>query len=62
METINYLLKTNKIKNFTKNINPKPRESPAAHTEIWDAKLNGFCTCCNETEELIATDEFMVNG
>jgi len=58
METIRYLMKTNKIENFTKKINPKTRESPTTHTEIWDSKLSKFRTCRNETEELIATGEF----
>jgi len=57
-ETISYLLKTNKIENFTKKINPKSRDSPTTHTEIWDSKLHKFRTCRNETEELIATGEF----
>ena len=58
METVEFLLRTNKIEAFTKKINPKPRDSPATHTEIWDQKLSKFRPCRNETEELIATGEF----
>jgi len=55
--TIEYLLKVNKIEDFTQKVRPKSREAPATHTEIWDRKLQTFRPCRNEIEELAATGE-----
>ena len=57
-DTIHYLLNVNKIEDFTRKINPKKRDAPATHTEIWDKDLNKYRTCRNDKEELIATGQF----
>ena len=57
-DTIHYLLQVNKIEDFTRKINPKKRDAPATHTEIWDKGLQQFRTCRNEKEELLATGNF----
>ena len=57
-DTVHYLLRVNKIEDFTRKINPKKRDAPATHTEIWDKKLQKFRLCRNENEELIATGAF----
>jgi len=55
--TIEYLLKVNRIEDFTQKVCPKSRESPATHTEIWDTEINRLRPCQNEDEELTATVE-----
>jgi len=56
--TIEYLLKVNRIEDFTQKVRTKSREAPTAHTEIWDPNLKSFRTCQNEAEELTATGEY----
>jgi len=53
--TLEYLLKVNKIEDFTRKVRPKSREAPATHTEIWDSSFKKFRPCRNEKEELTAT-------
>jgi len=56
--TLNHFLETNNISSFTNKVCFKSRQAPAAHTSIWDPKLQDFRTCRDELEELSATSAF----
>jgi len=57
ISTLEYLLRVNKIEDFTRKVRPKSREAPTTHTEIWDGKLGAFRACRSDQEELLATGE-----
>ena len=56
--TLSYFLESRNISSFTNKVSFKSRQAPAAHTSIWDDRLQEFRTCKNEIEELQATSAF----
>ena len=58
-ETLSHLLETNNIDTFTRKVLPKGRSAPAAaHSVIWDPRLNDFRNCIDEIEEMEATSAY----
>jgi len=53
--TLLYLLRTNKIEQFTKKVLFKDRAAPETHKIIWDDTLGAYRDCTNELEEMLAT-------
>jgi len=56
--TLSYFLESKNISSFTNKVSFKSRQAPAAHTSIWDDRLQEFRTCKDEIEELQATSAF----
>jgi len=57
-DILSYFLDSSQISDFTRKVLPKSRSAPAAHSLIWDSKLEDFRSCLDEAEEMIATSQF----